>query len=481
MSFTEGRGIDGVIIAANTSSSDPLRQAARMSRKRGRIVLTGVTGLEFSRADFYEKELTFQMSCSYGPGRYDAEYEEKGHDYPFGFVRWTERRNFEAVLELMGQGKIDVAPLITHRFPLSEAARAYELISSNEPHLGVLFEYSEDPVDITAQRVVRLTQPSTQPAKVVLAVIGAGNYASAVLLPTLRGTSARRKILASATGLSGAHQARRHRFEELTSDPQVVFADPEINAIVIASRHNSHAELAQHAISAGKHVFVEKPLAIREDELCLLKQAFEAAKPRPTLMVGFNRRFAPQSVKMRELLLGTPEQKAVVITVNAGAIPANHWTQDAEVGGGRIIGEACHFIDLARFLVGAQITSVGAIALDKREGLAYTDKASITLKFADGSFAAIHYLANGHRSFPKERVEVFCGGRILQLDNFRRLKAYGWPRFSGSRLWRQDKGNAACIAAFVRAVEMGSEPPIPVDELFEVSEATLSAAELLRC
>jgi predicted dehydrogenase len=481
-SFTESRGIDGVIIATATSSNDPVQQAARMSRKRGRIVLVGVTGLELSRSDFYEKELTFQVSCSYGPGRYDSEYEEKGRDYPFGFVRWTEQRNFEAVLDLMAQGKLDVTPLITHRFPLSDAPRAYDLIASAEPHLGVLFEYGTDIAQAPAHRTVRLREDrAATAAAVVIGVVGAGNYASSVLLPALARTTARRKLLASITGTSGAQQAKKHGFEALTSEPQAVLDDPAINAVVIATRHDSHASLAQRALGRGKHVFVEKPLAIRREELELVRQAYDAAKPAPILTVGFNRRFAPQAAQMKDLLRGSSEQKSVIITVNAGAIPANHWTQDSEVGGGRIIGEACHFIDLARFLVGAQIVDVQAVGLGKREGLAYADKASVTLKFADGSFAAIHYLANGHRSFPKERVEVFCGGRILQLDNFRRLRGYGWPRFSGSRLWRQDKGNAACIAAFVRAVETGGEPPIPVEELFEVSEATLRAAELLRC
>jgi predicted dehydrogenase/threonine dehydrogenase-like Zn-dependent dehydrogenase len=481
-SLTEGRGVDGVIIAASTSSNDPVRQAARMSRKRGRIVLVGVTGLELSRSDFYEKELTFQVSCSYGPGRYDSEYEEKGRDYPFGFVRWTEQRNFEAVLDLMAQGKLDVAPLITHRFPLSEAPRAYELIASAEPHLGVLLEYGTDIAQAPAHRTVQLRERRADAsAGAVIGVIGAGNYASSVLLPALARTTARRKLLASITGTSGAHQAKKHGFEALTSDPQAILDDPEINAVVIATRHDSHAGLVLRAIEHGKHVFVEKPLAVRSEELELVRQAYDAAKPAQVLTVGLNRRFAPQAAKMKDLLRGSSEQKSVIITVNAGAIPANHWTQDSEVGGGRIIGEACHFIDLARFLVGATITDVQAVALGKGGGLAYADKASVTLKFADGSFAVVHYLANGHRSFPKERVEVFCGGRILQLDNFRRLRGYGWPRFSGSRLWRQDKGNAACIGAFVRAVETGAEPPIPVEELFEVSEATLRAADLLRC
>jgi predicted dehydrogenase len=382
----------------------------------------------------------------------------------------------------MAEGKLDVAPLITHRFPLSEAPRAYELIASAEPHLGVLFEYGTDIAQAPAHRTVRLREDrAATPAAVVIGFVGAGNYASSVLLPALARTTARRKLLASITGTSGAQQAKKHGFEALTSDPQAVLDDPEINAVVFATLHDSHAGLAQRALGRGKHVFVEKPLAIRREELELVRQAYDAAKPAPILTVGFNRRFAPQAAQMKDLLRGSSEQKSVIITVNAGAIPANHWTQDSEVGGGRIIGEACHFIDLARFLVGAQIVDVQAVGLGKREGLAYADKASVTLKFADGSFAAIHYLANGHRSFPKERVEVFCGGRILQLDNFRRLRGYGWPRFSGSRLWRQDKGNAACIAAFVRAVETGGEPPIPVEELFEVSEATLRAAELLRC
>lgn len=479
--FTARRGIDGVIIAASTSSSQPVSQAAKMCRKRGRIVLVGVTGLELSRSDFYEKELTFQVSCSYGPGRYDPAYEEKGHDYPFGFVRWTEQRNFEAVLDLLAQGRLDVAPLITHRFPVSEAGRAYALLAGSEPHLGVLFEYPREGRDQSATLSAAAAPRAAMQAAggVVAGVIGAGNYASMVVLPALARTNARRKLIVSANGLSGAYQGRRHGFEASGADTQALFADEEINAVLIVTRHDTHADLVVRGLDAGKHVFVEKPLALREEELNAVAMALARNSGR-LLMVGFNRRFAPHALKMRERLAAMPEPMSIVITVNAGTVPAGHWTQDGDAGGGRIVGEACHFIDLARFIAGHRIADVEAVGV-REQGVAYSDKASITLRFTDGSFAVIHYLANGHRSFPKERVEVFCGGRILQLDNFRRLNAYGWPGFGGMRLWRQDKGNAACIAAFIKAVDSGGPAPIPADELFEVSKATLQAAEMLRC
>ncbi|MDA8109069.1 MAG: bi-domain-containing oxidoreductase [Betaproteobacteria bacterium] len=478
--FTSGRGIDGVIIAAATSSSDPVRKAARVSRKRGRIVLVGVTGLELSRADFYEKELSFQVSCSYGPGRYDPAYEDKGQDYPLAYVRWTEQRNFQAVLDMMADGRLDAAPLVSHRFPLAEAERAYALISGDAPHLGVLFEYagSAEASAPAAAPVVR--KAAAGPA--VVGVIGAGGYASATLLPALAAAGARLRAIASASGVTGAHQGKKHGFESVASGADAVLADAEVNAVVIATRHDSHASLAARALVSGRHVFVEKPLGLTPGEIDEVRDALARAPGAPVLMVGFNRRFAPQVRAMKETLAAAAEPMSIVITVNAGAVPASHWTQDPAVGGGRIAGEACHFVDLARHLAGSPIASVAALPLrEKRHGPAFADKATITLGFESGSFAAIHYLANGHKSFPKERVEVFRGGRVLQLDNFLRLRGWGWPGLRASRLWRQDKGNAACVAAFVRAVEAGGPAPIPVEEIFEVSRATLEAAEALRC
>ena len=478
MAFSMGRGVDGVLIAASTQSSEPVRQAARMCRKRGRIILVGVTGLELSRADFYEKELTFQVSCSYGPGRYDPEYEEKGRDYPLGYVRWTEQRNFEAVLEMMSEGRLDVTPLVSHRFPIRDAAKAYEAITGNAQALGVLIEYPRDAnaVSRTQERTVPL--PGAAAVRIggpVIGLLGAGNYASSVLVPAFAKTRARLRAIASANGLTGTHLGKKFGFEQSTTDVVAVLGDPQIDTIVIATRHDSHAGYVVDALRAGKHIFVEKPLAIRPDEIDAVEEAVRAAgaggRNAPILMVGFNRRFAPNVLRIKALLGTVRESKSFVMTVNAGAVPPEHWTRDPDSGGGRIIGEACHFIDLLRFLAGTPI-------IEHKVAAARTADASVTisLSFSDGSLGTIHYFSTGHRSFPKERLEIFCSGRVLQLDNFRTLRGFGWPSFKAMKLWRQDKGQTACVEAFVTAVREGKASPIPLPELIEVARVTLAVS-----
>lgn len=489
MEFSRGRGVDGVLITASTSSSEPVHQAAVMCRQRGRIILVGVTGLELSRADFYEKELTFQVSCSYGPGRYDPLYEEQGRDYPVGFVRWTEQRNFEAVLDMLADGRLKVQPLISHRYRIEQAPQAYELVGGSGRALGILLGYpdaGEKPDPLLRATVARLgnVAAGTAPGKVVTAFIGSGNYAGAVLIPAFKKSGVRLKTVVSSAGVSGVHAGRKFGFEETTTTTEQVFSDPAINVVVIATRHDSHANLVSRALAAGKHVFVEKPLALDAGGLAEIEAAYSGAATQgraPLLMVGFNRRFAPHVQRMKSLLTGVREPKVFVMTVNAGAIPAAHWTQDPTVGGGRIIGEGCHFIDLLRFLAGSPIAEVQATAMGRAAGVAVPeDKVSFTLRFKDGSFGTVHYLANGDRSFPKERLEVFCAGRILQLDNFRKLRAYGWRGFPGMSLWRQDKGNGACVADFVRAVQSGGVSPIPFDELVEITQVSFRIAELIR-
>lgn len=476
MALSRGRGVDAAIIAASTAANDPVRQAAQMCRKRGRIVLVGVSGLELSRADFYEKELTFQVSCSYGPGRYDPAYETKGIDYPLGFVRWTAQRNFEAVLDMLASGRIDVEPLISHRFTIENAAAAYDLIVSGEPSLGILLDYPgpdrPDEPSLTRRTVAipgaRHALPPTGRPRV--AFIGAGNYANAVLMPAFKAAQADLRVVCTQTGVTALHAARRHGFREATTDVHAATAAPEADVVVIATRHESHAALTCQALASGKHVFVEKPLALTHAEIDDVITAADSAAGLVT--VGFNRRFAPHVVRMKSLLGVRTGPKSLILTVNAGAIPADHWSQDAQTGGGRIAGEACHFIDLARHLVGVPITGHRIAFLEAPPG----DTATITLWFADGSIAAIHYFANGSRSFPKERVEVFAGGGILQLDNFRTLTGHGWPGFSRLRLWRQDKGQRQCVQAFLDAVTVGGPPPIPVDELVEVARVTVDLA-----
>ena len=480
IAFSRGAGVDGVIITASTKSSDPVTQAARMCRKRGRIVLVGVTGLELNRADFYEKELSFQVSCSYGPGRYDPDYEDRGQDYPIGFVRWTEQRNFEAVLDLMAGGQIDVGQLVSHRFAFDDAPAAYETLASDKSSLGILLNYQHG-LEERHLRTVQLKAPEQafEAAAPIVGFIGAGNYAGRMLVPAFREGGAALHTIASAGGVSSVVQGKRLGFANATSDTRSVLDDGEINTVAIATRHDSHAGLTVDALKAGKNVFVEKPLALTRAELESVKAAHAAADR--LLMIGFNRRFAPLVQTMKRLLEPVREPKSVIMVMNAGAIPADHWTQDVEVGGGRIIGEACHHIDLMRFLVGAPIVSVTARRMGDSAAVEVTeDKAVITLGFADGSFGTVHYLANGGASFPKERVEVFAAGRTLQLDNFLRLRGFNWPGFRNQKTWRQDKGQQGCAAAFLSAVKEGTGAPIPFEELEEVARVTIEASEMLR-
>lgn len=486
MTFSKGKGVDAVLITAATKSDEPVQQAAQMSRKRGRIVLVGVAGLNLRRADFYEKELTFQVSCSYGPGRYDEEYEQKGHDYPYGFVRWTEQRNFEAVLGLMAQKKLDVMPLISERIPQARAPEAYHKLTDDHSSLGLLLTYPELDRDIRFTVSVskagethgaqwedrRITATSC-----VIGVIGAGNFASAVLLPALKKTPALLKTVASGNDPTSAIAARKLGFQQATTDYRVVLEDTEIKAVFIATRHNAHAHMVIDALRAGKHVFVEKPLGLNRQELVEVKGAFEEAGSLH-LMVGFNRRFSPLAAKMKRLLSGRCQPLSVVYTVNAGEIPADHWTQDPAVGGGRIIGEACHFIDFLRFLVGYPITGVEARMMGASPGVRVReDKMTVVLDFADGSVGTVHYFANGSKKYPKERVEVFSQGRVLVLDNFKSLRGFGCPGFRKMHLLRQDKGHEREVAAFVKRLSQGGNPLIPWTEIEEVTLATFAAVE----
>jgi predicted dehydrogenase/threonine dehydrogenase-like Zn-dependent dehydrogenase len=484
MAFSRGNGIDAAIITASTKSNDPVTQAARMSRKRGRIILVGVTGLELSRADFYEKELSFQVSCSFGPGRYDPSYEQQGQDYPLGFVRWTEQRNFEAILDMMVSGQIDVEPLISHRFKFDDAPQAYSLLTADKSALGILLQYQSDIASRHKTTIELNPASSFKPEHPVVGFVGAGNYASRILIPAFKAAGAQLQTIATSGGINGVIHGEKAGFAKATTNTSEMIADPTINTIAIVTRHNSHADFVGKALAAGKNVFVEKPLAITLEELETLESQYVAIANQadaPRLMVGFNRRFSPQVQKMKSLLSSVSEPKTFIMTMNAGAIPADHWTQDNQTGGGRIIGEACHFIDLMRFLAGHKITSMQCHRIGNADAVEVTeDKASITLGFADGSFGTIHYLANGAPSFPKERIEIFAAGRVLQLDNFRKLKAYGWPGFKKMNLWKQDKGQNACADAFLKSITNGVAAPIPADELFEVAKITIKIAQQLR-
>ena len=483
MMFSRGQGVDGVIITASTKSNDPVTQAAHMCRKRGRIILVGVTGLELNRADFYEKELTFQVSCSYGPGRYDSVYEDQGHDYPLPFVRWTEQRNFEAVLDMLASGQLDVKPLMSHRYAFEDALQAYQTLADDNTGVGILLKYTSADESRIASKIKLRADISFDQARPVMGIIGAGNYASRMLIPAFKAVGAQFHTLATAGGVNSVVHGEKAGFAEASTSVTELLKNTDINTVAIVTRHDSHARFVAQALEAGKHVFVEKPLAIDDAGLKQVETAYKFAHGTgigPQVMVGFNRRFSPQIKKIKELLKPVKEPKSFIMTMNAGAVPADHWTQDNAIGGGRIIGEACHFIDLMRYLAGSEIVSVQARRMGDNPGVAVTeDKASITLGFSDGSFGTILYLGNGSSIFPKERVEVFAAGGVLQLDNFRKLKGFGWKGFKKMNLWKQDKGQKACAAAFLEGIKTG-QPAIPPNEIFEVARVSLEIAEQLR-
>jgi len=468
--FSRGRGVDAVIVTATTTSDKPIHQAAQMCRKRARIVLVGVTGLKLSREDFFKKEITFQVSASYGPGRYDQNYEEKGQDYPVGFVRWTEQRNFEAVIDMMTTGALNVKSLISDRFDIAEAEKAYELVINSKPSLGILLTYPGIQITKDSKKVSLINDENIKKKdilkKIKVSFLGSGNYASLVLIPAFKDENAELISIASNTGVSGAHVGRKYNFLETTTDSDSLFSDNTTDAVVIATRHNTHANFVIKALKTQKHVFVEKPLCLTLEELNKIESTYSSSN---ILMVGFNRRFAPQVQKMKMLLESIKGPKTMIMTVNAGKIPNDHWTQDSEIGGGRIVGEACHFIDLLRFLAGETITNYKIQFMD----CISKDTADIQLSFKDGSTGTIHYYANGSKSFPKERLEVFAEGGILQLDNYRKLTGFGWPRFKKMNLWQQDKGQKSCVKAFIDAVSKGNTSPIPIEEIFEVSRISI--------
>jgi len=471
--FSRSRGVDAVIITTSTTSDEPIHQAALMCRKRGRIVLVGVAGLKLSRNDFFKKELTFQVSASYGPGRYDTNYEEKGQDYPIGFVRWTEQRNFEAVLDMMATGALNVKELISHQFDINDAENAYKLVIGNESSLGILLTYPGVEITNNKRKVLLSNKNNKKKSKIEntnkkikVSFLGSGNYAGSILIPAFKAENTELISLGSDRGVSGVHLGSKYGFFETTTDSDYLLNDTKSDVVVIATRHNTHADFVIKALTTQKCVFVEKPLCLTLEELNKIESIYSSSN---FLMVGFNRRFAPQVQKMKILLESITGPKTMIMTVNAGKIPDDHWTQDSKIGGGRIVGEACHFIDLLRFLVGKTITKYNIQFMDSST----KDTADIQLSFEDGSIATIHYYANGSKSFPKERLEVFAQGGVLQLDNYRKLTGFGWPRFKKMNLWQQDKGHKACVKAFIDAVSKGHVSPIPIEEIFEVSKISI--------
>lgn len=482
-SLTQGRGFDAVLICADTPASDPVELAGVLARERAKVIAVGAVGLSLPRKVYYEKELQLIVSRSYGPGRYDPQYEENGIDYPFGYVRWTEGRNLQAVVELLASGKLNVKPLITHRFSIEQGEAAYDLISgkSRQPFLGVLLTYPQSEEVAAPLRRIELS-PSNTPLEGLpgLGVLGAGNYATAVFLPVMQRSGGVQKVgIASASGLSARHAAHRYGFGFASSQESDILANPQIQMVAILTRHQHHARQVIQALQAGQHVFCEKPLAITPEELNAIQQLLEE-KPPALLTVGFNRRFAPFSRQLAQFLENRREPMFIHYRVNAGYLPVTHWLHDSQQGGGRIIGEGCHFIDYLTFLVGKPPLRVRTVGLPDGERYRQ-DNVCMTFTFEDGSIGTVTYLANGDKSFPKERVEVFCAGRVAVLEDYRSLELLqnGQRQKFTARL-RQDKGHQALWEAFVQAVRQGGQPPIPYDHLMSVTRASFAAVESLR-
>lgn len=471
LSLTHGVGADAVLITASTKSNDVISQAAQMSRKRGRIVLVGVIGLDIQRSDFYEKELSFQVSCSYGPGRYDDNFEQKGLDYPLPYVRWTEKRNFEAILTALSGGSIEVKPLITERIPLADYNTIYGNMSGSKSIASILTY----PLDVdTEAHSIRINTNVTPGSKGSIGIIGAGNFAGSTIVPILHKLGANLQYIVSAKGLSGTTLAKKYKIGNSSTRYQDLLEDSQLDAVIITTRHNLHARQVIESLEAGKHVFVEKPLALNLEELDAIRAAYE--KSGKSLTVGFNRRFSP-FVQEAKKALGDNSQIQVIATMNAGFIPENSWLHDLETGGGRIIGEACHYIDLISFLAGSSVESVIMNGMGVRQE-ANTDNASILLKYKNGSTGVINYFANGSKSYAKERIEVYSQQKTIVIDNFRRAEFFGFSR--GSMKSVQDKGHASQFKKWLASVRDGGSAIIPADELFNTSRAVILAVESMK-
>jgi predicted dehydrogenase/threonine dehydrogenase-like Zn-dependent dehydrogenase len=480
--FTRGKGFDSILICADTPSDETVNLAAQIARDRAHVVSLGVVGLHIERKGYYEKELFFQVARSSGPGRYDAAYEEQGHDYPIGYVRWTEGRNLQAFVDLLAGGQIDMQALITHRFPIVEAPRAYELITGKlqEPYLGVLLTYPQAESQ-QAQKVIFSTEKAANQnsGALSLGIIGAGNYANAVFLPAVKKTGGVRLAgVSTASGLSAQHTARKFGFAFSSSSNQDILNDESINTVAVLTRHQTHARFSLEALRNGKNVYCEKPLAIHKAELDEIAAALKQAG-HPYLSVGFNRRFSPMAQALKDYFKDSLEPFFVNYRVNAGFIPADHWLHDPAQGGGRLVGEACHFIDFVCFMTGSQPDEVRAVSLPDA-GKYSRDNFQITIQFQDGSVGVVSYLSNGNKRFPKEYVEVFNGGKIGVLNDFRTLELWDEQRtVTKKSLLRQDKGHQAAWKAFIDAIQANGPEPISTEELLLSSYTTLACNQSL--
>lgn len=477
---TANVGADGVIITASAKGNSIISDAAKMSRKRGRIILVGVIGLDISRSDFYEKELTFQVSCSYGPGRYDEDYEQKGQDYPLSFVRWTEKRNFEAILQSISRGKLKVKELITERCELTKFQDIYGSIGASKSVASILVYPAPDTNTAGESNfnTLKLIDKKFPNSKGVLGLIGAGNFAQMTMLPALKRAKAQMKYIASSGGLSGTQLAKKFGVTHSTTDYKVILKDPEIDAVLVTTRHDSHSKFVTEALKSNKHVFVEKPLAINSTELENIIEVLNQDDTKGSLMVGFNRRFSPHIQAIKSHLGNNPGPMNIIATMNAGSIPANVWVHDMQVGGGRIIGEACHYLDLCVFLTGSMISEICLNALGENPQI-NSDNASILVKFKNGSNAVINYFANGSKAYSKERLEVYSNERTFIMDNFRKTLGFGATGFKDLST-KLDKGHQAQFEKYIEFLQKGGEPLIKKSEIINVSKAVLASIESLK-
>ncbi|MGA9965730.1 MAG: bi-domain-containing oxidoreductase [Terriglobales bacterium] len=482
LQHSNGHGADAVLITAETPSSEPVDVAGEVARDRAVVVAVGTVGMDIQRKLYFEKELDFRISRSYGPGRYDSAYEQKGRDYPIGYVRWTETRNMEAFLQLLSDGKLDVQSLITHRFPIERAQGAYELITGRmgQPFMGVLITYPEQAEPSHEIQLVGKGTAATlgRETSMGIGVLGAGSFAMDTLLPALKQLDRVGLVgVCAANGSHARHAAAKFGFQYCTTDEQRIVDDPDIDTVVIATRHHLHATQVLAALSAGKHVFCEKPLCLSEIDLAEIVRAYASSARDRLVMVGFNRRFAPMAIKMRAFIKQVQEPMALHYRVNAGFIARDHWVNDPEQGGGRLLGEVCHFVDFLIFMAGALPIEVHTRSVTSLEQYS-DDNVVISLRFANGSQGTISYLANGDRAYSKERLEIFGGGAVAVLEDFRRLELVRHGREKTFRSpFRQDKGHRGELQAFAAAVCGRGEPPIPFDEIVSTTLATLRAAE----
>jgi len=482
LKWSRGRGADAVLLTAATQSDEPVALAGEISRLRGRVVAVGLVGMNVPRAVYFQRELTLRVSMSYGPGRYDPEYEERGHDYPLPYVRWTEGRNLEAFLDLAAAGSVQTAPLVTHHFDIQDAARAYQLISGDtgEPYLAVLVNYdTERELERHVNNQISNFKFGISNPQVRVGMVGAGDWARRMLLPNFRDEGVAFAAIATASGVTARDVGRRYGFARFVSGADEVLGDEAVNLLVIATRHGTHAGLARKGLERGLDVFVEKPLALNDEELDSLLEA--AARSKGRLTVGFNRRFSPHARRAKEWFKDRRGPLSILYRVNAGRVPRAHWTQDAGEGGGRIRGEVCHFVDFMQYVTGSLVTRVYAepITSDDREAVD-DDSVFITLKFADGSNGTIAYLAEGDRVLPKERVEMFGAGRAFVIEDYRAAVSYAGGRETRTRLRAQDKGVREEVRALCAALREGGPAPIPLEDLVNTTRTTFRILDSLR-